>query len=145
MPDIVRGSGLSVGAIYRYFKSEDGIVRAICAQGTQALPQELTSQAIPAFLSQMQALSRSYGHARLVAPVNAEAALSKDLAALLRGQLEELQNRIAELVPDQDTESASRLAGAFVALCQGYSQQMAVGVLVDIDAAASVLPRVVRC
>lgn len=144
MPDIVRASGLSVGAIYRYFSSKDEIVRAICAQGTQALPAELTAPAIRTFLDRMQALSKRDGHARLVAQIYAEAALSDDLAALVRGQLDELRERIAGLLTDRDAEDARRASGAFVTLCQGYSQQMAVKIDIDIEAAAAALLAITR-
>jgi AcrR family transcriptional regulator len=144
MPDIMRKSGLSVGAIYRYFTSKDEIIRAICAEGTQSLPSELTASAIRTFLDSMQALSKRNGHARLVAQIYAEAALSDDLATLVRGQLDELQARIADLLTGSDAEDARRISGTFVALCQGYSQQMAVQLDVNIDDAVAALLEVIR-
>lgn len=144
MPDIMRKSGLSVGAIYRYFTSKDEIIRAICAEGTQALPSELTASAIRTFLESMQALSNRDGHARLVAQIYAEAALSDDLAALVRGQLDELREQIAGLLTDREAEDARRISGAFVALCQGYSQQMAVKIDVNTDDAVATLLEVIH-
>ena len=144
MPDITRKTGLSVGAIYRYFASKDEIVKAICAEGTQALPAELTAPAIRTFLDSMQRLSKRDGHARLVAQIYAEASLSDDLAALVRGQLDELRTKIAGLLIDREEEDARRISGAFVALCQGYSQQMAVKNDVDLDDAVAALRWLIR-
>ena len=38
MTDIVAESGLSTGAIYRYFASKDEIIVEVCEQGSDALP-----------------------------------------------------------------------------------------------------------
>ncbi|WP_204249333.1 TetR/AcrR family transcriptional regulator [Frondihabitans sp. PAMC 28766] len=139
MPDIVEKSGLSVGAIYRYFTGKDEIVRAICEQGAQSLPGELTAPAIRAFLEEVQTLSKQRGHAQLVAQIYAEAAVSPDVAGIVRTQLDEVRARLAALVPERDAADARRMAVAFAALCQGYSLQMAVGVDVDVDAATAAL------
>lgn len=66
MADIVDEVGLSNGAIYRYFRSKEEIVVAVCEQASGELPKALT----PA------ALSRESGHARLISQIYAEAALS---------------------------------------------------------------------
>jgi AcrR family transcriptional regulator len=42
---IVTGSGLSNGAIYRYFTSKDEIVVAVCEQAGDAFPAALTAEA----------------------------------------------------------------------------------------------------
>src|ERR1700710_454706 len=52
MADIVEESGLSNGAIYRYFTSKDEIVIAVCEQASDALPKALTAAAVGAFLQQ---------------------------------------------------------------------------------------------
>ncbi|MEB8338210.1 TetR/AcrR family transcriptional regulator [Streptomyces endophyticus] len=126
MPDIVRASGLSTGAIYRYFKGKDEIVAAICEQSSQAFPAELTAEAVQDFLEHIRTLAREEGHARLVAQIYAEAAVSPSLAALVDRQLGELRAAVVALLPDGDPARAGRIAEAFVALCQGYSQQLAV-------------------
>lgn len=126
MPDIVRASGLSTGAIYRYFKSKDEIVAAICEESSQALPEELTAEAVRDFLEHIRTLAREEGHARLVAQIYAEAAVSASLAALVDRQLGELRAAVAALLPDREPAHADRIAEAFVAVCQGYSQQLAV-------------------
>ncbi|MGP3769825.1 TetR/AcrR family transcriptional regulator [Streptomyces sp. SDT5-1] len=131
MPDIVRASGLSTGAIYRYFKSKDEIVTAICEQSGQAFPAELSAEAVRDFLQHIRTLAREEGHARLVAQIYAEAAVSPSLAALVDRQLGELRAAVVALLPDRSPADAYRIAEAFVALCQGYSQQLAVREDVD--------------
>ncbi|MFI5664762.1 TetR/AcrR family transcriptional regulator [Streptomyces sp. NPDC051684] len=126
MPDIVRASGLSTGAIYRYFKGKDEIIAAICEESGQAFPEELTAEAIHGFLEHIRILAREEGHARLVAQIYAEAAVSPSLAALVDRQLAELRATVAGLLPDRGPAHRDRTAEAFVALLQGYSQQLAV-------------------
>lgn len=126
MPDLVETSGLSIGAIYRYFKSKDEIVAAICEHATQALPTELTAESARGFLEHIRTMAREEDHARLVAQIYAEAAVSPPLAALVQRQLDELRTDVAALLPDREPADAARIAEAFVALCHGYTQQLAV-------------------
>ncbi|WP_327668492.1 MULTISPECIES: helix-turn-helix domain-containing protein [unclassified Streptomyces] len=126
MPDLVRASGLSTGAIYRYFKGKDEIVAAICEQSSRALPAELTAASIHEFLEHIRTLARDEGHARLVAQIYAEAAVSPSLAEIVDLQLEELRTAVVALLPGREPARAGRIAEAFVALCQAYSQQLAV-------------------
>ncbi|MDQ7810811.1 helix-turn-helix domain-containing protein [Amycolatopsis sp. A133] len=77
MTDLVEASGLSVGAIYRYFESKDQ-------------------------------------------------AVSPPLATLVRSQVEDLRAGIAALLPDHEPAKAEAAAEAFVTLCHGYGQQLAV-------------------
>jgi AcrR family transcriptional regulator len=126
MADIVAESGLSTGAIYRYFASKDDIVIAVCDQASDALPTALTAAAITDFLEHVRVLSRTKGHARLTAQVYAEAALSPALAAVVEQQLSALRAAVAELVPADGSGDAEQIAEAFVAVCSGYSQQLAV-------------------
>jgi len=74
--DIVTEAGLSTGSIYRYFASKNEIVVAVCEQGTER-PTALTLEAVTDFLEHVRALARDKGHARLVAQIYAEAALSR--------------------------------------------------------------------
>src|SRR3984885_10520630 len=73
--DIVEESGLSNGAIYRYFASKNDIVVAVCEQSSEALPKALTVAAIDRFLDYVRARARESDHARLVAQIYAEAAV----------------------------------------------------------------------
>jgi AcrR family transcriptional regulator len=126
MPDLVEASGLSIGAIYRYFASKDEIVTAICEHAGQAFPAELTAPAIHEFLERIRATAREEGHARLVAQIYAEAAVSPPLAALVQRQLADLRGAVAALLTGRPPADAARVAEAFTALCAGYSQQLAV-------------------
>ncbi|WP_405587834.1 TetR/AcrR family transcriptional regulator [Streptomyces sp. NBC_01190] len=126
MADIVTESGLSNGAIYRYFASKDEIVVAVCEQGTDALPEALTAEAVEGFLEHVRALARDTDHARLVAQIYAEAAVSPPLAAVVQQQLAAMRAAVAELVPDRRRQQAGQIAEGFVALCISYNQQLAI-------------------
>jgi TetR/AcrR family transcriptional regulator, transcriptional repressor of aconitase len=126
MADIVTESGLSNGAIYRYFTSKDEIVIAVCEQAGAALPQALTAETVNGFLEHVRALERETGHARLVAQIYAEAAVSPPLAAVVQQQLAAMRAAVAASVPDHRRRDAEQIAEAFVALCGSYSQQLAV-------------------
>ena len=126
MADIIAESGLSNGAVYRYFTSRDEIVIAVCEQGTEALPKALTAEAVAAFLDHVRALARDTHHARLIAQIYAEAAVSPQLAVVVRRQLAAMRAAIAELVPDPGRPRAGQIAEAFVALCISYNQQLAI-------------------
>jgi hypothetical protein len=71
-------------------------------------------------------MARDKDHARLVAQIYAEAAISPPLAALVRQQLTALRDSIAALLPDRRPADVARIAEAFAALGLGYSQQLAV-------------------
>ncbi|MFI5844848.1 TetR/AcrR family transcriptional regulator [Catenuloplanes sp. NPDC051500] len=126
MADIITESGLSNGAIYRYFTSKDQIVIAVCEQGTEALPRALTTEAVAGFLDHVRVRAREDDHARLVAQIYAEAAVSPPMAAIVQRQLAAMRAAIAELVPDSRRPEAGQIAEAFVALCAAYSQQLAI-------------------
>ncbi|WP_244927915.1 TetR family transcriptional regulator [Nocardioides sp. W7] len=127
MADLVAASGLSTGAIYRYFSSKDEIVTAICEQSSNdGFPTELTAEAIHGMLERVRTRAREHDHARLVAQIYAEAALSPPLAAIVDQQLAGLRSAVARLLGDRTDDDAARIAEAFVAVCVGYSQQLAV-------------------
>jgi TetR/AcrR family transcriptional regulator, transcriptional repressor of aconitase len=124
--DIVAESGLSNGAIYRYFTGKDEIVVAVCEQGGEAFPAALTAEAVNGFLEHVRGLALEKGHARLVAQIYAEAALSPALAAVVQQQLAALRAAVAALIPAEQAAEADAIAEAFVAVCIGYSEQLAV-------------------
>lgn len=127
MADIVTESGLSVGAIYRYFSSKDELVIAVCEQASDAFPRALTVEAVSGFLEHVRTLARENGHARLVAQIYAEAALSPALAEIVAQQLAAMRAAVAELIPpDSPHLDAESVAEAFVAVGIGYNQQLAV-------------------
>jgi TetR/AcrR family transcriptional regulator, transcriptional repressor of aconitase len=126
MADIVAASGLSNGAIYRYFTSKDDIVVAVCEQGSQALPTALTIESVTAFLEHIRAQARDTDHGRLVVQIYAEAAVSPALAVVVQGQLAVMRSAVSELVPAHRRGDAEEIAEAFVALCASYSQQVVI-------------------
>ncbi|BBY27009.1 TetR/AcrR family transcriptional regulator [Mycolicibacterium sediminis] len=134
LADIVAESGLSNGAIYRYFTSKDEIIVAICDQATsQWFPDELTAGAVRDFLDGIRARARDDGHARLVAQVYAEAAISPAVAEIVQQRLARLRDDVAALLPSRDRADAARIAEAFVAMCVGFNQLLAVRG--DVDSA----------
>ncbi|MFI6426218.1 TetR/AcrR family transcriptional regulator [Promicromonospora sp. NPDC050880] len=144
MTDLVEASGLSTGAIYRYFRSKDEIVAATCDEAGQALPDELTAVSVRRFLDDLRTLARERDHARLVAQIYAEAAVSPPLAAVVRRQLAELRDAVADRLPARPRDEAEATAEAFVALCHGYTQQLAVRGDVDPEPFARALTALVR-
>jgi hypothetical protein len=74
----------------------------------------------------MRTMSRETGHARLIAQIYAEAALSPTLAEVVRRQLHALRTAIAQLIPDSHPGDSAQIAEAFVSVCIGYSEQLAV-------------------
>ena len=127
MADLVVASGLSTGAIYRYFASKDEIVTAICEQSSgEVFPTELTAASVHGMMERVRTRAREHDHARLVAQIYAEAALSPPLAAIVEQQVSGLRETIVALLTDRTEEDAARIAEAFVAVCVGYSQQLAV-------------------
>ncbi|AWB92112.1 TetR/AcrR family transcriptional regulator [Aeromicrobium chenweiae] len=143
MADVVAEAGLSTGAIYRYFSSKDDLVIAVCEQGSSAFPNDLTDDAIHDFLEHVRQLAKEKGHARLTAQIYAEAALSPALAEVVRDQLAGLRSKVIELLPEVPNAQATDAAEAFVAICVGYSQQLAVRGDVDPAPFAAALARTV--
>jgi AcrR family transcriptional regulator len=126
MTDLVAESGLSIGAIYRYFSSKDEIVAAICEQSSGAFPTELTADAIQGFLEHVRTMARDHDHARLVAQIYAEAAISPALGVVVQQQLSDLRVAVIDLLPHHKDTDAARIAEGVVAVSVGYSQQLAV-------------------
>ncbi|WP_372460262.1 TetR/AcrR family transcriptional regulator [Nocardia coffeae] len=126
MTDIITESGLSNGAIYRYFTSKDQIVIAVCEQASSAFPSALTPEAVTTFLEHVRTLARETGHAKLTAQIMAEAALSPALSTIVQDQLTALRNAVINLLPQDDIQDPDQIAEAFVAICSGYNQQLAI-------------------
>jgi AcrR family transcriptional regulator len=145
LADIVAESGLSNGSIYRYFTSKDQIVTAVCEESSAPLPSALTLESATGFLEHVRAAAREKGHARLVAQIYAEAAVSPSLAEIVDRQLAAMRTAVADLIaadhPDRDSESA---AEAFVAVSVGYILQLAVRGDLDSAPFAKALTGILR-
>ncbi|WP_423462273.1 TetR family transcriptional regulator C-terminal domain-containing protein [Promicromonospora sp. MS192] len=92
----------------------------------------------------LRTLARERDHARLVAQIYAEAAVSPPLSAVVRRQLAELRDAVADRLPARPRDEAEATAEAFVALCHGYTQQLAVRGDVDPEPFARALTALVR-
>jgi TetR/AcrR family transcriptional regulator, transcriptional repressor of aconitase len=144
MANVVAEAGLSTGAIYRYFRSKDELVVAVCEQGSNVFPKDLTADAIHNFLEHVRAMANEMGHARLAAQIYAEAALSPALSEVVQGQLAELRGKVVELMPGVSKSRAEQVAEVFVAICVGYSQQLAVRGDVDSAPFSAALVEIIR-
>lgn len=137
--EIVAASGLSTGAVYSYFPSKNDLVVAVCEDAVDNLVDLASIRDAAELLDRMRA--RHSGHARLMAQVWAEAAVSPDLAALIRAQMARDQEKVAELVHRDRVERGlsgsvdpAGVAVALLAMLTGYSQRLAIGVDIDTDA-----------
>jgi TetR/AcrR family transcriptional regulator, transcriptional repressor of aconitase len=141
MQDIFAAAGLSAGAVYRYFPTKTGLIRAITAEAIAAVASAMDSAArdatgIPGMLATLVAELRTGRLARL-RPVTlhfwAEAARDPGLAEQARASSGQLQHRIRVLL-DQlaaqgqipaGTDTAA-VAQLIFATLQGYVIQLTV-------------------
>lgn len=137
--EIVAASGLSTGAVYSYFPSKNDLVAAVCEDAVDNLIDLDSIRDAGELLDRLRA--RHGGHARLMAQVWAEAAVSPDLAAQIRAQLVKDHEKVTDLIRQDrrtgglpDSPDPSGVAGALLAMLTGYSQRLAIGQ--DIDSAA---------
>jgi TetR/AcrR family transcriptional regulator, transcriptional repressor of aconitase len=95
MQDIFRESGLSAGAVYRYFKSKDDLVQAIASglyeRLAASIEEPLTGDPVPGIeqivgrvAMALQDMSGQDGPARVVVPVWAAALHDPAVAAIVR-------------------------------------------------------------
>ena len=89
-------------------------------------------------------MTREDQHARFVAQIYAEAAVSLRLAEVVGRQLAAMRAAIAELVPDPQRHRAAQIAEAFVSLCIGYNQQLAIRGDLDPAPFAAALMAIIR-
>ena len=137
--EIVAASGLSTGAVYSYFPSKNDLIAAVCEDAVHNLIDLASIRDAAELLDRIR--GRHSGHARLMAQVWAEAAVSPDLAAQIRAQLTQDLEKVAGLIRQDrcarglpDSPDASGVAGALLAMLTGYSQRLAIGQ--DIDTTA---------
>jgi TetR/AcrR family transcriptional regulator, transcriptional repressor of aconitase len=140
MQDIFAASGLSAGAVYRYFPSKTELVRAIAAEAlAHALPAldgAAAATGVPDVLAALVTELRGGRLARLrpvILQVWAEVVRDPQLAELARSTLRQLLTRITavleqlasrgQLPRGTDTAAAARL---ILAALQGYVIQFAV-------------------
>lgn len=141
MQDIFAAAGLSAGAVYRYFPSKTGLIRAIAAEALAESLAAVDSAAsdaadIPGVLASVVAEIRTGRMARLrpvLLQVWAEATRDPEVAEELRSSFGKLLHRIRTLLDqlaaqgqipaDTDTAAAATL---IYAILQGYGVQLTV-------------------
>lgn len=105
MHDVIAEAGLSVGAVYRYFKSKDDLVIAIASQivddvasGIRATPALPLEQAIDRVLDDFEPRLGPDGVFRLAMQVWAESLRNPTLAALVQQVYGTIRGRFVDLV-----------------------------------------------
>lgn len=123
MQQIFEESGLSPGAVYRYFKGKEEIVQAIAAEtlsgfaaalesGPRGRPDEIFKR----LLDTIDAVGLRDQRLRLALQVWGEAMVNPRVAAFVRRAIDRLRKRIAAELDCPDPEGTARV---LVALAQG--------------------------
>jgi TetR/AcrR family transcriptional regulator, transcriptional repressor of aconitase len=137
MQDIFRASGLSAGAVYRYFPSKNSLIKAI----SQNVLNEGLAPAIDAVagqcldpadaLASIAVLFESGGVRARALPMTvqvwAEAFRDPEMADLARDMNNQISNRLAQILPAGTPPEAARL---IMAAIQGFTVQA--GILGDV-------------
>jgi AcrR family transcriptional regulator len=123
MQEIFEESGLSPGAVYRYFKSKEEIVQAIAmetlggfAAAVEAGPPGEPEEVLGRLLDAIDAVELRDQRLQLALQIWGEALFNPRVAALVRQAVDRLQERIAAELRIPDAEAAARV---LVALAQG--------------------------
>lgn len=139
MQDILAESGLSAGAVYRYFPGKSDIVAAIACENMSALLDSLCGQAAEAgdvpvadavitVLRHIRAKHDGDAVTRLALQVWAESARDAQLREQFRATHQRFRSVVSSLIerrhPDLAAE-ADAVAGAVVALIPGFIHQLA--------------------
>jgi TetR/AcrR family transcriptional regulator, transcriptional repressor of aconitase len=127
MQDIFDESGLSPGAVYRYFKSKEEIVEAIAmetlggfAAAVESGPPGAPSEVLARLFDAVDAVPSRDQRMRLALQIWGEAVVNPRIGGFVGEAIERLRGRVAAelLVPDPDAT-----ASAIVALLQGMVVQ----------------------
>jgi AcrR family transcriptional regulator len=142
MQDIFRASGLSAGAVYRYFPTKTSLIREIAADtltdAASLLDNVGTSAGVPSVPDVVTSIVRKLGTGRpsrvpIIVQIWAEAMRDGELAELARSLLGHLLDRLRHLLdlhvkagrlpPDADTAALAHLV---LATIQGYIIQLGI-------------------
>lgn len=115
MADVVTASGLSTGAVYRYFPSKSDLVLAAVAgrDGTvdgRFIPE--TPAGLIARLAGYVSPGEGTAHARFVAQIWGDAAVTPELAEVARDAHQRLEDHLAQLLAGQQAGHAGAEAQA---------------------------------
>ena len=124
MQDLFRESGLSAGAVYRYFASKDEVIAAIAEDNMRAVlamihevasedPGRSVGEVAAAVLSRIRAKDAADGLGAMAVLVWAEALRNPSLAGQLRDLLTRMHDDLTRLIADH--QRAGRLPGEVTA------------------------------
>jgi AcrR family transcriptional regulator len=130
MQDIFRASGLSAGAVYRYFPSKSSLIKAIA----ETMLNEVLAPTIDALSGQrldpagaLASLAVLFGSAFLrtrslpvVVQVWAESFRDQEMAGLARDLVNQITERLTQVLPPGTPPEAARL---ILAALQGFAVQ----------------------
>lgn len=162
MQAIFEASGLSPGAVYRYFESKEEIVKAIAAEALGTVGEAIEpspgepSGGVEGVLDRLLDAADGQEHARerrrLAVQVWGEALHNPEVGEFLRGVIGGLRSRIlahvrraqeeGSLDPALDPDAVTR---AIVSLVQGYIVQRAWGEELDRAAYRAAARRLLAC
>jgi AcrR family transcriptional regulator len=149
MSDVVRESGLSMGAVYRYFPSKADLVIAVGEGRGGEVDGGFPAEHARDLLARLAALvGPGSSHARLSVQVWGEAAVEPDLAAKVVPIHRRLESHLAQLLrtdagpgsADRDCDAVAQVALAAVI---GMAALVAAGVPVDEHRFVDVLTELV--
>ncbi|MGW2402537.1 TetR/AcrR family transcriptional regulator [Kitasatospora sp. NPDC001664] len=166
MQDVLRESGLSAGAVYRYFASKDDIIRAIAVEVVDTIrsayaeaagasprptPDALLSTVLDRVFHMAAGGDDPLVSTRLILQVWAETQRNEDLAAALRAGFAALHELWSGLVLEYQQDGrlpadvpAADLARILIATAQGLIAQQALFGDVDPTAIGAALRAVLR-
>ncbi len=137
MSDVVRESGLSMGAVYRYFPSKADLVIAACEGHGGDVDGEFPAERARDLLTRLIAeVGPGSSHARLSIQVWGEAAVEPNLAAKVVPIHQRLEEHLARLLradagPDQHRRDDEATAEVALSAVIGMAALVAAGVPVD--------------
>ncbi|XVU24822.1 TetR/AcrR family transcriptional regulator [Actinoplanes sp. CA-054009] len=139
MQDLIKEAGLSVGAVYRYFKSKDEIIAAIAETITGDILQQINATAgrrlsladsLEAILEVIEVQLAPGGHLPIAFQVWAEASIDPAIAAIAHDRYTTLRQAFqalienavesGELPANTDVEAVT---SAYYSLVPGYALQ----------------------
>jgi AcrR family transcriptional regulator len=149
MNDIVRESGLSMGAVYRYFPSKVDLVISAGEGHGGEVDGEFPAERARDLLSRL-AVERGPGgsHARFSIQVWGEAAVEPELAAKVVPVHQRIEERLAQLLraeaSEQHRQDHDAVAQVALAAVIGLAALVAAGVPVDEERFVTALTAVVE-
>jgi AcrR family transcriptional regulator len=149
MADLVAASGLSTGAVYRYFPSKADLVLAVVAGRDGTVGGQFTDEPPAELLARLAgyvAPGHGAAHARLIAQIWGDAAVTPELATAARASHERLEAHLADLLGRHrpgptDAGDDAEVARVALAALVGLSALVAADIPVEVDGFVRVLSR----